>query len=643
MGEVKKNNRNCIITFISKMRAFFIGKERNRDGVITLKEGISSLKYHYKNLHEWTPNLFYLGIIRFIPDTLIPVFAIVLPTLVVKGLEEKWDINKFIFFIVGLMMLMLILNLINAKIQSILESEKDNYRFRYLSLLCNKKMDVDYDILESQEFQDKQKYAFHWIVEWSEPIEKCISSPGVLGSCLVGILVYGVALAKQSTIIMILIIISVAINIKMQSEAIEYEDSMWSKNVKERRKMGYINNQAMDFAVGKDIRLYSMQKWFIKMYRKYLKASEEYIAKIQWRYCVVTGVNAIMVFFRDCAAYVYLIYEIVNGRLTVSDFVLYTSLVAGFSVWIRKAIEEIQWLVRGGYAFYAIRDCFAVENNWNNGSSNKDVDDNNEKLKSIEFKDVSFYYSGREKPTISHLNLKIDGNEKVALVGLNGAGKTTLVKLLCGFYKPTEGEILVNGIPIQEYERDEYYSMISAVFQDAQILPVSIAENISSQPKENTDYERVEECLRLSGLNEKTDKLIDGENTLLVRELSSEAIDLSGGEKQKLLLSRALYKRSQIIVLDEPTAALDPIAENDIYLKYNRLTKGLMSLFISHRLSSTRFCDRIILLENGSIVEEGTHDSLMKLKGCYAHMYEIQSRYYKEKIDMKEGGEEYAY
>lgn len=240
MGEVKEKNMNCVTKLIRKIRAYFIGKERNRDGQISFKEGISSLKYHYRNLHEWTPRLFYLGILRFVPDTLIPVFAIVLPTLVVKGLEEKWEVNKFIFFIVGLMLLMLIFNLVNAKIQSILESEKDNYRFRYLSLLCDKKMDVDYDVLESQDFQNKQKYAFHWIVEWSEPMEKCISSPGVLASCIVGILAYGIALAKQSTIIMILIIISVAINIKMQSDAIGYEDSMWSKNVKERRKMGYI-------------------------------------------------------------------------------------------------------------------------------------------------------------------------------------------------------------------------------------------------------------------------------------------------------------------------------------------------------------------------------------------------------------------
>ncbi|MBE6062839.1 MAG: ABC transporter ATP-binding protein [Clostridium butyricum] len=639
----KKENNNFIKQKLYEIKKRILGKQRDQADGATFKDLVSSLKYHYRNLYNWTPKLFFIGIFRIIPDTLIPVFGIILPTMVVKGLEQRWDVNKFILYVGGLMTIMLIFNLINAKMQAILQSEKDNYRFRYLQLLCDKKMDVDYDILESQDFQNKQKYAFHWIAEWSEPIERCISSIGVLTACILGSLAYGIALAKQSTILMIFIVVSVFIWVKLHEDAIAFENTMWSKNVKERRKMGYINNQAMDFAVGKDIRLYNMQSWFRKMYRTFLKISEAYINKIQARYGIACGINAVMVFIRDSAAYIYLIYEIANKRLTVSDFILYTSLVAGFNVWISRGIDEIQYLVRGSYAFFAIRKCFDVENKWN-ASDKKDhaISKNNEIVKSIEFKDVSFYYNEKEKPTISHLNLNINSGEKIALVGLNGAGKTTLVKLLCGFYEPTEGEILVNGKSIREYEREEYYSMISAVFQDAQILPVSIAENISSQPKENTDMQRVNLCLKLSGLNEKIEKLKDGKDTFLVRELSSKAIDLSGGEKQKLLLARALYKQSQIIVLDEPTAALDPIAENEIYLKYNSLTKGMMSLFISHRLSSTRFCDRIILLENGNIAEEGTHDSLMDLKGRYAHMYDIQSRYYKKKIDMREGGEAYV-
>lgn len=632
-----KDQKRESISIIKILKHFFFQFENDQEKEVTVQEGLRSLKYHYKNLHDWTPKLFYMGILRVIPDLVLPVFTIVLPTMVVKGLEQKWDADKFAYYIGGLMIIMILFHLINARILTILTEEKDSYRFRYLIKLCNKKMDIDYDILESQEFQNRQRLAFHWIVEWANgPMERCISSPGAIGACLIGMLIYGVILAKQSVMILVLIAISVLITVAMSARALRYEDAMWGKTSKIRRKMGYINNQAMDFTAGKDIRLYGMQKWFLNMYRKLLKENENYLSELQWQYSFESGTDALMVFIRDALAYSYLIYQIANGRLTVSDFVLYTSLVTGFSTWFRKGVEEMQWLVRGGYAFHAVKECLNISNHWKTNEEKVNNPSNSEReALSIELKNVSFTYTGKEKPTIKNINMKINKGEKLALVGLNGAGKTSLVKLLCGFYQPTEGEILVNGIPIKEYDREEYYSMISAVFQDTQILPVTISENISAQRLELSKISRVKECLKLSGLSEKTDKLEKGENTLLVRELSSNAIDLSGGEKQKLLLSRALYKEAGFLILDEPTAALDPIAENDIYLKYKELTEGKTSLFISHRLSSTRFCDRIILLQDGQIVEEGTHETLMGAGGQYAYMFEVQSRYYREEEEEK--------
>lgn len=632
----ESESKNKCIKFLKYIRSFFYytGHRERKD--VGSREIIESLKYHYKNLHAWTPRLFYLGILRIIPDTLIPIFAILLPTMVVKGLEEKWEAGKFVAFICILMTAMLIVNLVNARIQAVLTSEKDKYRLKYVAMLYDKKMDIDYDILESQEFQNKEKYAVHWVLEWSEPMERCISSIGAIGSCIIGMIIYGTALAMQSVLILIFIGISVMVSVIMMSKALTYENETWKKTTKSRRKMGYINNQAMDFAAEKDIRLFGMQKWFLKMYRSFLKINEKFMNDIQWKYTFKCMVEFIFVFIRDGASYIYLIYEIVKGNLTVSDFVLYTGLVAGFSLWLTKAVEEIQWLSRGGYAFHAIKDCLDVKSKWKNENIREEKDskaapDNrDDEIQSIEFKDVYFTYNGCEKPTLAGLNLKISKGEKIALVGLNGAGKTTFVKLLCGFYNPTKGEILVNGIPIRDYDREKYYSMISAVFQDSKILPVSIAQNISADKEELTDEEKVKKCLELSGLDEKISKLDEGEKTLLVRELSADAIDLSGGEKQKLFLSRALYKGGKFLILDEPTAALDPIAENEIYMKYNSLTEGKISIFISHRLASTRFCDRIVLLDKGKIAEEGTHDSLIKLNGEYAHMFEIQSRYYKE-------------
>ena len=234
-----------------------------------------------------------------------------------------------------------------------------------------------------------------------------------------------------------------------------------------------------------------------------------------------------------------------------------------------------------------------------------------------------------ESNTISHLNLTVHPGERLAIVGLNGAGKTTLVKLLCGLFDPTEGVVLLNGQDVRDFNRREYYGLFSAVFQEFSILDVTVAENIA-QTNENIDTERLWDCIEKAGLTDTVQKLPDGLQTHVGREVYLDGVLFSGGQTQRLMLARALYKDGPILMLDEPTAALDPIAENDIYMKYNEMTRGKTSLFISHRLASTRFCDRIIFVADGNIAEEGTHEDLLALGGEYAKLFEVQSRYYRE-------------
>jgi ATP-binding cassette subfamily B protein len=247
----------------------------------------------------------------------------------------------------------------------------------------------------------------------------------------------------------------------------------------------------------------------------------------------------------------------------------------------------------------------------------------------IELKNVSYSYPNMDRPCIDHLNLKIKAEEKIAIVGLNGAGKTTLVKLICGFIEPDSGEILLNGKNIKEFNRREYYKIFSAVFQKHSILAASISANIAQSLTE-IDLEKVEMCLEKSGLYEKVERLSEKCNTHIGKEVYDDAIDLSGGEMQKLLLARSLYKEASIFVLDEPTAALDPIAESEIYNKYNDLTWKKTAIFISHRLASTRFCDKIIFIEQGKIMEEGKHDELLEQRGKYYELFHIQSKYYQK-------------
>ena len=246
----------------------------------------------------------------------------------------------------------------------------------------------------------------------------------------------------------------------------------------------------------------------------------------------------------------------------------------------------------------------------------------------LTLENVSFRYPKAEKDTLTNINLTLHNGEKLAVVGLNGAGKTTLVKLMCGFLDPTQGRVLLNGTDIRKFNRQQYYGLFSAVFQNFSLLATSVAANVA-QSEENIDMNRVRRCGELAGLKQKVESLPQGYESKLNRTVYEDAAMFSGGETQRLMLARALYKNAPIILLDEPTAALDPLAEADMYQKYDSLSDGKSSVYISHRLASTRFCDRIVLIDNASICEEGTHEQLLKAGGKYARLFEVQSKYYK--------------
>jgi len=310
--------------------------------------------------------------------------------------------------------------------------------------------------------------------------------------------------------------------------------------------------------------------------------------------------------------------------LSVDRFVLFFGVIAGFSIWISGLTNNWALVHRCSLIICDFRDYLEMPGRFNRGKGIPLPAETSE----IRFNNVSFGYTPDER-IIEKLNLTIKKGEKIAIVGKNGAGKTTLVKLLCGFYMPDEGEIFLDGKNIKEYNLDEYYTLFSAVFQDINFIPDSIRNNIIASDSENYDSERLNEVVELAGLKEKFDSLPDGLSSIMGKSIYDDAIELSGGQMQKLALARALYKNGKILVLDEPTAALDPIAESVMYEQYKEMAKERTSIFISHRLASTRFCDRIILLDNGKILECGTHDELLSAGGTYAEMFNIQSQYYK--------------
>ena len=328
----------------------------------------------------------------------------------------------------------------------------------------------------------------------------------------------------------------------------------------------------------------------------------------------------------QACVYTILIFSVIDRNMSIGNFTLYLGLSTTFSSALTQflnsmgSFKERSMQVDDFRSFMDLKtddetDCIPVPKA--------------EKY-TFEFKDVSFQYDGAEDYALKHLTLTLEAGQKLAVVGLNGAGKTTFIKLLLRLYDVTEGMILLNGTDIRKFKRSEYYKLFSPVFQNVEIFAFPMAENVSMKRPGDTDRALSKACLIQAGMQEKLDSLSEGVDTQLLKVLHDNGIDLSGGEKQKLALARALYKNAPVIVLDEPTAALDALAEYNLYKNFNEMIGNKSAVYISHRLSSTRFCDSIAMFKAGEMVEYGTHDELLKAGGAYAEMFEIQAQYYKD-------------
>lgn len=396
------------------------------------------------------------------------------------------------------------------------------------------------------------------------------------------------------------------------------------------RKLSYIRRKSESVELAKDIRVFGLAPWLRELYAGVTGLYEGYVKRYEAKRLLAGLLDVLLSAARNGIAYYYLIRMTLTNGLPTSTFLLYFTAVSGFTAWITGILSECAALHKESLDLNMIREYLEIPEpfRFEGGKPLPDLSGGYE----LRLENVSFRYPDAEEDTIHCLNLTVSPGEKLAVVGLNGAGKTTLVKLLCGLLDPTEGRVLLNGQDIRKFDRQEYYKAFSTVFQDFSVLDISVAENVA-QCIDDIDRERVEKCLELAGLTEKIHSLPNGTDAKLGRQVWEDGVELSGGQTQRLMLARALYRDAPMLVLDEPTAALDPLAENDIYTKYNEMTEGKTSLFVSHRLASTRFCDRIIFVADGGIAEEGTHDELLRKGGEYARLYEVQSRYYQEGRD----------
>ncbi len=418
--------------------------------------------------------------------------------------------------------------------------------------------------------------------------------------------------------------------------AVSYAMNVWERNVNYRqqdernavdKRKRYILRMTETFKFGKDVRLYRMQSYLHTLSSKIIDDCQHFVDLWEGRNFLSAAVSFLVVLFRDGLPYGFLIYKAVAGEVDAAQFVLYFSAITALSGYMNDILTNWAKVAEGALQISDFREDLKIADKLNHG---KGIVVPKGPF-TIEFKGVSYKYPMGEKQILDHVSFKIKAGEKIALVGLNGAGKTTLTMLMCGLLLPDSGEVLIDGHSILDYNRDELYDLFGLVPQNYNLLPMSIGRNIAcSMSEEEIDRQKLWACLEAVDLAGKIRSLPMKENTPLNREVYPEAVDLSGGEKQKLLMARLLYKNPACMILDEPTAALDPIAERRMYEKYNEITANATSVFISHRLASTRFCDRIFLLDGAKFAEEGTHEELMAAGKKYRELFDIQSKYYKE-------------
>lgn len=448
----------------------------------------------------------------------------------------------------------------------------------------------------------------------------------LMTSCI-GFIVYLALLTNLNLWLAALVAATTAVSYFASKRINEWGYLHRSEELELTKRIEYANKTATSREFAKDIRMFGLRGWLEDLWGSTMRLYSAFCAKRERKYIWANIIDIVLTFLRNGIAYAFLIGITVKNGLPASQFLLYFAALSGFAQWVVEILDKLSVMHKQSLDISTIREFL----DWNepfdlNGGKRIAFEPN--KQYEIRLDDVSFRYPKADKDTLSHINLTVHPGEKLAIVGLNGAGKTTLVKLVCGFLDPTEGRILLNGEDIRKFNRNDYYALFSAVFQEFSVLDVTVKENVA-QCVDGIDETRVWQCIDKAGLTEKIKSLPKGIETHLGRRVFKDGVEFSGGQTQRLMLARALYKNAPILVLDEPTAALDPIAENDIYQKYNDMTHGRTSFFISHRLASTRFCDRIIFVDSGKIAEEGTHDELLKNGGGYAYLFEVQSKYYR--------------
>ena len=542
----------------------------------------------------------------------------------VDGLETGKEFKDVMINVTTVVIVLLILAIINSFCWNDISYRKNKISAILTKEYYLKSLETDYEKFELPEAQDS----------FEKGGRALVGNNGMVGlfsnmiTTISQVLVFAIGCAIIFSVSIWLIVITVGLAIiklilkdyntkKAKTNFYDKTPGLW-------RRITYTDNISRNLTIGKDLRIYEMDKFIDEERETTVKEFLKLFKKEEIRKNIINGLITILNIFDEVFLYVFVVYEVLHNNMSIADFSFVISSIRTLRNSLTTIIYNYSNNLNYSLQVNDYRKLIGMDL-----SVDKNLKEYEAESIEIEFKNVSYSYYMQEGYSLKNVSFKIKKGERIALVGNNGAGKTTLVKMLCGFYHPTEGEILINGVNIETIDRNSLAKLIAPVFQDTNHYAISVKENIAMSKTAGIDDKKIKNAINLTDLKEKIDKLPYGVDTIITRELEDNGIELSGGENQKLSIARAVYKNSPLIILDEPTSALDPLAEYNLYNNFNNIIKDHSAIFISHRLSSTRFCDRIFFLEEGELKEVGTHSELMSYDSKYKKLFDMQAEYYK--------------
>jgi len=587
----------------------------------------TSLNDYFRLLKQAKPTIFTDFGLFVLSMILVPVIGVIMPKFFISSIMEQ-DFPRFTAYFLFFLILSCFGGAAMAYYQTNNEDLASFLSFKLVEKLQRLAMTIPFKETENPETLNQLHAAR----------SSAQSETGKIYRTAAYLLSHGITLAVYTILILIIqpvlllyLVFNVAANLFFSQKAKDFEFSQRDEKAGLNRKKDYIFQLMFQYQYGKEIRSYNASGWLLSIFDYYKSLCRDLNSRIQKRNLLASAVEVLLTLIREGLAYGVLIAGFYAGKISLDKFVMMFGVVASFAAVAQNFVADVSGLRASLLHFEKYQEFLEK---WETPVQPGIPSRQNSfpTFQTIEFRDVSFSYPGSERDILSHFSYRIEAGKHIAVVGPNGAGKTTLVKLLCRLYEDYRGEILADGIEIRSYDRESYWKQISAVFQDFQILAAGVGENVGLS--EEPDKELVNKALQAAGLLEKVESLPQKSDTQMSKRLYETGVELSGGEKQKLAIARAIHHGGQLLILDEPTAALDPLAESEVYERMEEWAKGKTAIFISHRLNSTKFCDEILLVQDGKVLEQGTHQALYAQGGMYTEMFQRQAKYYLDEKEM---------